>query len=132
MGNAWEEVQKLLLGNTIVSIEGKEGDDELKLNLSDGSSVLFWHRRDCCENVYLAEVIGDLNDLIGSPILQADEVTSCENPEETKVDLGYQESFTWTFYNFATIKGSVTLRWYGESNGYYSERVDVEINKAKG
>jgi hypothetical protein len=61
----------------------------------------------------LEEVIGDLNDLIGSPIIRATEDVSKE-----------KEYPTWTFYNIATSKGHVTLRWCGESNGYYSESVD--------
>jgi hypothetical protein len=75
------------------------------------------------------DIAGDLNDLIGTPLLMAEEITNeyDVNPEGVTIP-GYQDSFTWTFYKLATIKGSVTLSWYGESNGYYNESVSFRVD----
>ena len=70
------------------------------------------------------DVVGDLKDLIGNPILLAEKVVSSDTPED--LDNEPSESFTWTFYKLSTIIGSVTIRWLGESNGYYSESVNFD------
>lgn len=109
-----------LTGKTVTLIYQGEynGSTALFFEMDDGDKFVMYHQQDCCENVNLEEIIGDLDDLIGSPILEAEDSS---NSEEGK----YGDSETWTFYKLSTIKGSVTLRWYGTSNGYYSESVDL-------
>jgi hypothetical protein len=116
-----------LTGKILVKIEGGTDTDSLTFICTDGSKYKMYHIQSCCENVTLQEIIGELNDLIGDPILNAEEVSSEYEPA---LDDEYKpESFTWTFYKLATRKGYVTLRWYGTSNGYYSENVDfVDLN----
>jgi len=80
-----------------------------------------YHERDCCEQVTINEIHGDISDLLESPVLFAEE-SSNEGSEGDRPDK-YSESWTWTFYRIGTIKGSAVIRWLGESNGYYGEGV---------
>ena len=113
-----------LMGKTITDIMGMErGVDEIVFTCSDGTEYRMYHEQDCCEGVWVEDVCGEVETLLNSPILRAEERVSGENPPGYEDSDYPPDSFTWTFYELATIKGSVTLRWYGESNGYYSEEV---------
>lgn len=115
----------ILVGQILTAINGaEEGSGEVELKTAEGPDYKLCHFQDCCEDVTLAEVVGDIADLIGSPILIAEEVTSRGGDPAPQ----YPDSWTWTFYKLATVKGHVTLRFLGESNGYYSEEVDfIEV-----
>ena len=107
----------VLLGKIIKNITTTE--DTILFTLDDGSQYKMYHEQDCCEEVTIDDVVGSFDDLIGSPILLAEEASSEGCPPTYDGD----GSFTWTFYKFATIKGYVDIKWYGSSNGYYSESV---------
>ena len=119
-----------LIGKTLVSIastvEDDEKDDEIYFTAESGEVWRMYHEQDCCEGVYVESVAGDFADLIGSPILEAEEATSDERPADTAEPPYLDDSATWTFYKIGTAKGRVTIRWCGTSNGYYSESVDFE------
>lgn len=117
------------VGKTITSIEGMEnGKDTIRFICDDGSEFYMLHEQDCCESVEIVDVVGDVEDLIGSPILTAKETTN-EGRDGVREDGSSMESYTYTFYDLATRKGFVTLRWLGESNGYYSESVYIYLKK---
>ena len=109
-----------ILGRTIKKIEHNE--DEFVMTLENGDVAQLYHIQNCCESVTLADISGDVEDLLHSPLTMA---TMEENTEAEPESDSYA---TWTFYKFATINGYVTLRFVGESNGYYSESVDFSIN----
>lgn len=98
--------------------------DEISLDFESGASAKFFHTQDCCESVEIEDVTGDWHDLIGETILVAE--------ERSQEDLSpsWNDSGTWTFYTFRTNAGTVDVRWYGSSNGYYSESVDFSWTSA--
>lgn len=115
----------VLLGKTLISVTQIE-DEEILFETTEGDRYRMYHSQNCCEGVYVDDVYGDLVDIIGSPIIQAEENSSFDLPP-TRAEGEYgPESETWTFYRIATAKGLVVIRWYGSSNGYYSESVDFD------
>jgi len=107
---------KELVGKVFTKIENID-NEEIIFNTVDEKFKLY-HQQNCCESVTVEDVIGDLDDLLNNPILLAEEV------ENEPKEIEYGDSETWTFYKLSTIKGSVTIRWLGSSNGDYSESVD--------
>ncbi len=112
----------LMKGKTFVKVEGSVGSGEMLFVTAEGERFLFGHYQDCCESVDINDIVGDLQDLVGEPLLIAEEVSGATEPDEE-----HYESYTYTFYKFATRKGYVDVRWLGESNGYYSESVDLFV-----
>jgi hypothetical protein len=117
-----------MIGQKMTEVSGNQYDDEMIFTADNGRRFVFYYEPDCCARCSIEEVIGDLDDLVGSPILEAEEVSSDDAPEPASAD----ESYTWTFYRFATAKGSVVVRWLGTSNGWYSESVSFRIIEPKG
>ena len=112
-----------LVGKTLVSIN--HTDEEIIFVCSTGETYKMYHHQDGCESVHIEDLCGELADLIGTPILLAEEVSNYKPTSKSDIEMTENaESCTWTFYKFATVKGYVDIRWFGESNGFYSESVD--------
>lgn len=106
-----------LIGKTIESVYLHDDgfDDYIKFVTSCDKVYKMLHFQDCCECVYISDICGDIKSLAGGLVVDASE-------ESGDIESGC-ESGTWTFYKIDTTKGFVTIRWNGESNGYYSEAV---------
>ena len=107
-----------LKGEVIVDLD--ISDDEIQILTFHGHRFKMYHNQDCCETVYIDDIVGDIADVMDSVIILAEEISNVKAPQKED----WNESYTWTFYRLGTNKGSITIKWYGGSNGYYSETVD--------
>lgn len=107
------------IGKTFSKVEVSKWKDELSFYTED-EIYKFIHRYECCEEVFIEDICGNLEDLINEPILMAEEYFAKAN------------NGIYTFYKFATRKGYVTVRWYGTSNGYYSVSASFVIEDLQG
>lgn len=107
-------------------VKGSYGTPEAIKMYTDEGVYELGHTQDCCEHVYIEDIeVCSTHDLAGcltgTPILRAEEVSNADGPQLEEWD----ESYTWTFYKLTTLKGYVDIRFYGTSNGYYSESADL-------
>lgn len=117
-----------LIGQTFTSVVNTGEAFILK---NDEREYSIHHSQDCCESVYIDDVVGDLDDLTNTPITFATEEYNSDAPksetygEGEKAHTYVDESSTWSFYKLGTVKGWVDIKFYGSSNGYYSETADL-------
>jgi hypothetical protein len=111
-----------LIGLTVKFID--VGPDSIMITTECDRKFMFYHDQDCCESVGIYDSKGDLKSLVGKRLEYVGREV-CDIPE----DVTYEErddSYTWTNLIFRTTNETVISRWIGESNGYYSENVDLE------
>ena len=114
-----------LKGKTLTSIYANDVKTDMVFVASDKTIYHMYHKQYWCEEVRIEDIAGDLEDLIGSPILVAELVVSSHKKEtaSNENEVEDDDDYTWSYYKLATVKGWVVIRWYGSSNGYYSETV---------
>jgi hypothetical protein len=121
---------KDLLGKTLIKIDIDYNNDKITFHCNNETVYQLFHQHDCCESVTIDDIVGDLEDLLENPITLAEEVSNYEPTSEEDIkrteEINGWGSCTWTFYKLATVKGYVDIKWFGESNGYYSESVDFK------
>ena len=111
----------------IESVTGlNPGSSSIIFVCKDNTIIEMSHEQECCESVIVegADSYDNKDDIYT-------DCEWCEMSKEVNHDaisdnlcFNAFDSFTWTFYKVKTNRGYDTIRWYGESNGYYSEEVD--------
>lgn len=122
-----ENVIKLdfLIGKKIRNVYVSEDEVIFRLNNNETNETItytFTHFQECCENVFIEEIEGDLNNLCFETILDAE---IFERHEDEFL------SQTFTILKFRTKRDSYSVMWKGESNGYYSESISCIQKKEK-
>lgn len=115
-----------LVGEVLTYID-TDGKGEIMLTTESGRKIRIYHEQDCCESVRIEDTEGNWHNLIGKVIVEVNydiDPSGAPMPE-------YPDSWTRTNLTFKVNDATVISKWIGESNGYYSESVDIEEIKFK-
>ncbi len=105
---------KKLEGEVITHIDIDPENDIITITTKSKRSFSLHHNQCCCEYVRIVGYDGEIRSIYGKPVVVA------EHSEEAVSDC--QTNITITL---KTDRDTLIFRWIGESNGYYSESVDI-------
>ena len=72
----------ILKGKILESIEIIEDEQEIIFKVNENEKYRMYHSQDCCENVRIEDINGEIWDLVGAPILMAEEAHHEGDSEE--------------------------------------------------
>jgi hypothetical protein len=117
----------VLVGKTIKSVKGlQNGSEEVRFELDNGDTLVMRYEPDCCASCCVDDFSGDVADIIGTPIVVAED-RSQDGSDKVGPHGFKEDSATWTFYTIRTHKGTLDIKWFGSSNGYYSESTTLYL-----
>ena len=109
-----------IIGKKIADVQ--RSSDEIEFITECGERYKMYHSQDCCENVYIDAIDGNLDGLIGGVVRDANVSTNDGSSGGNEV--------LWTYYRIRTENEFCHITWRGSSNGYYSVSVKfVRYNK---
>lgn len=120
MSANWHDLKGQLITRVVASVT----EDEVTVYTTN-IIIRAYHQSECCESVRLIRTEGDIENLAGATILNAEDDSGAQDPDwykETYDDY----SHTWTKLTLNTTKGDVHFWFLGESNGYYGETLDFQ------
>ncbi len=109
----------VLVGEVLDAVDIDREKDQILLTTRSGRQFLIYHEQKCCETVEISGQDGSFIRLVGKPIVEAREIAI-----DTTKDDSYGTETTTTLI-FRVDGETVISRWVGDSNGYYSESVDI-------
>jgi hypothetical protein len=109
-----------LVGEVLDAVDIDREENQILLTTRSGRKFLVYHEQDCCETVAISDQDGNFDNLIGKPLIEARDFAVDTGESESDYD-----SQTTTTLVFRVDDQTVVSRWIGDSNGYYSESVDI-------
>ena len=110
-----------LKGEVLTDVDIDAKGESILLTTQSGKVFRIYHEQDCCEHVCICDTQGRFHDIIGKVITEASHIEKDKGDPPPK----YPDSWTRTEFVFKTDDTTVISKWIGESNGYYSESVQI-------